>query len=182
MIEQLAGALSTAMRWLIESITIRIVLASFTTILLFTPHELIERVGLLDFRNENIELLGIVFLLSSIWLTIDISSRFIVMPIKSHKALKRRQQYLHGLTPEEATILASYIRGNTRTLYLNMSSGVVNGLVHQKVIYSASSTGTMPTHWAYNIQPWAWDYLQKHPEILQDAEDAATNLAEPFEF
>jgi hypothetical protein len=42
---------------------------------------------------------------------------------------------------------------------------VVNGLEIKKVIFRASNIGDLD-EWAYNIQPWAWEYLNDHPELF----------------
>jgi len=55
--------------------------------------------------------------------------------------------------------------GQTKTQYLDLENGVVRGLELDIVIYKASNIGQINT-WAYNIQPWAWDYLNEHPESL----------------
>lgn len=73
---------------------------------------------------------------------------------------------LHNLTPEEQAILAAYIRQNTKSIRLPIQSGVTNGLEDAGIIYRASDFGTMGTGFAYNIQPWAWEHLHAHPELL----------------
>jgi len=42
---------------------------------------------------------------------------------------------------------------------------VVNGLEIEKIVFKSSNIGQLD-EWAYNIQPWAWDYLNNHPELL----------------
>ncbi|WP_170318593.1 super-infection exclusion protein B [Paenibacillus sp. HGF7] len=77
-----------------------------------------------------------------------------------------RKEYLHNLTEEEKNILRHYLYYNTRSQNLNVFDGVVKGLIHSEVIYQASSIGTMRGGFACNIQPWAWEYLQKNTQLL----------------
>lgn len=78
---------------------------------------------------------------------------------------------LQRLSAEEKAYLRGYILDNTKTQYFEVTDGVVQGLVAAKILYrSASITGRYSKSYipmiAYNIQPWAWEYLNKHPELL----------------
>ena len=76
---------------------------------------------------------------------------------------------LQSLTDEEIHILSAYIMRKTRTQYLSIQSGVVKGLVHDNIIYRSSNVGSLEygaMAFAHNIQPWAWEYLNDHPEIV----------------
>lgn len=90
------------------------------------------------------------------------------------RVLKRRElrsdgeKRLQNLTPEEKEILRYYIEYNTRTQNLNIQDGIVQGLEHEVIIYRSSNMGSMVDGFAYNIQPWAWEHLRKHPELLDD--------------
>lgn len=44
---------------------------------------------------------------------------------------------------------------------------VVLGLETEKIIYRASSLSSYYTNFPYNIQPWAWEYLNQHPDLLE---------------
>jgi hypothetical protein len=46
-----------------------------------------------------------------------------------------------------------------------MADGVVGGL-DERVLYRASNLGQSVDYFAYNIQPWAWDYLNEHRKLL----------------
>jgi hypothetical protein len=43
---------------------------------------------------------------------------------------------------------------------------VVLGLVQEKILYQSSTVGSWRRGFAFNIQPWAWDYLQKHLDLI----------------
>lgn len=80
------------------------------------------------------------------------------------KSMKRR---LHELTYEEKQILSSYIFNKTKTRDYNINDGVVQGLAHANILYRASNLSKGLTLFSYNIQPWAWDYLNKHKNLLE---------------
>ncbi len=87
-----------------------------------------------------------------------------------HQGRKR----LHQLTEEERRILASYIEGKTRTQMLRISDGVVSGLVSQRIIYMSANLGSgHDPYFAHNIQPWAWEYLNEHPELVLRASNTS---------
>jgi len=93
---------------------------------------------------------------------------------KASKAIRRqlvirgRRRGLHSLTEPEKDILRGFIFSGTKTQSLAYESGVVQGLRNARVIYKATNTGHLDS-WDFNIHDWAWDYLNKHPELLGDA-------------
>jgi len=50
-----------------------------------------------------------------------------------------------------------------------LSNGVIKGLILEDILYRSSSV-SLPRHgfmsFAFNIQPWAWEYLNKHSYLL----------------
>ena len=90
-----------------------------------------------------------------------------VETVKNHRY---REQILHDLSPEEKGLLGRYIYGDTKTQYFAMSDGVANGLANQTVLYIAAKTSINMDVIAFNIQPWAWDYLRSHRELLLNSE------------
>lgn len=73
---------------------------------------------------------------------------------------------LKDLTQEEKDILISYLDNDTRSRRFNMTHGVVQGLVRERILYQSTimSSGISQS---YNIQPWAWKYLKKNRNILE---------------
>jgi len=74
---------------------------------------------------------------------------------------------LHDLTIEEKELLAEYIDNNTRTTSIKYSNGVAKELESSMVIRRASNMAHYHDVFPYNIQPWAWEYLSKNPELLK---------------
>ncbi|MBI3319988.1 MAG: superinfection exclusion B family protein [Candidatus Omnitrophica bacterium] len=59
-----------------------------------------------------------------------------------------------------------YVEGKTRTQYFQIEDGVIQGLVAVDVLYRSAQVGHLLSGFAYNIQPWAWEYLNRHPDLL----------------
>jgi hypothetical protein len=135
---------------------------------LFIPSSIVGKLGLLKYREEGKPYLGLSFLL----LSVIIVSRVIGMVITwydHHLFLRTKKKRLHVLTAEEVQILRGYIEGQTRTSYLSIQSGVVKGLSAEGIIYRSSNLsapGYGFASFAHNIQPWAWQYLNEHRDLL----------------
>jgi len=55
-----------------------------------------------------------------------------------------------------------------RTQYFEISDGIVQGLFLEGILFRPSNVSSHYTTWAYNIQPWVWDYLNKHPDLVKE--------------
>jgi transposase len=144
-----------------------------TGFLLFASKDTLEIFGLAGLVSDYRSWLGLVFLLFAFLLVsaaitsgLSLAYRWIKQKRKNAAFLRRGRERLRHLSEPEKEILRRYIEGQTRTQYLAMSDGVVNGLVHEGILYRASTLSSFLDHFAYNIQPWAWDYLNDHPKLL----------------
>jgi len=142
--------------------------------LLFAKREILGVFGLADFSAKYRPYIGGVFLLAtalvlSHWL-ISLYGWFANRRLWSGR-IKRSSKRLHNLTHEEREILREYVGRNTRTQYLHLENGVASGLELEHIIFRSSNVGNLMDGWAYNIQPWAWDYLNEHPELLFSKEE-----------
>jgi Super-infection exclusion protein B len=80
-----------------------------------------------------------------------------------------RRQSLHSLTEDEKAILRKMMGGHTRTVSIAFSDGVGGSLEARHIIVRTSNVfNTDLDEWElpYTTQPWAEDYLKKHPELL----------------
>jgi hypothetical protein len=80
---------------------------------------------------------------------------------------------LRDLSPDEKEVLAKYINEDTKTRYLSVKSGVTGGLEAAGILYRSANLGSINFKFAFNIQPWAWRHLRKHPELLAAVPQAA---------
>jgi hypothetical protein len=91
----------------------------------------------------------------------------LVQKSREEKASQRvLQNRLHSLSKSEKNVLRGYITKNTKSLVLSYMDGVANGLELTRIIYRSSTLGS-DSGFAYNIQPWAWEYLKKNPDLLK---------------
>ena len=81
--------------------------------------------------------------------------------------LKELEQCLHDLTPKEKTYLSPYINENENTLYYKLDDEVSAGLEKKKIIYNVGKVERSIPDKAFNLQPWAKDYLSKNPHLLE---------------
>jgi hypothetical protein len=139
-------------------------------VLLFGPASLLGKLGVSSVVVTYRGWIGVVFLVSAsilavravlgVWHTIG----GWILEIRLGRAQRRR---LERLTPAEKQILRGYFQKNTRSQSLDIMDGVVKELEAIGIIGRTSSVG-VSMHFAYNIQPWAWDYLKSHLELLAD--------------
>ncbi len=72
------------------------------------------------------------------------------------------------LTEEEKAILRLFIVGKTSSVNLSIKNGVVLGLQQKKIIIKLGIVGTdaLRMSFPFNIQPWAWEYFNKNPQLI----------------
>ncbi len=141
----------------------------FTGIVLFGPSWLLDTLGMAGVVANYRFYFGLVFLLSTVLL---VSSGLVVgfeqaaHWVLDKLLLKQRRQRLHRLSEPEKQVLRGYVYKGTPTQYFSIADGVVGGLEDAGIIYKSSNVGNVK-NWAYNIQPWAWEYLNSHPQLLK---------------
>lgn len=147
-------------------------LALVSGALLFGPIRLIELLGLLGFRQSYRPWIGLTFLVSIAVVTVALFTpiwNIIRRELRDNWLIRRQSKYLADLTPRERKILRGYIQGDTRTQTFHIGDGAVRELESKLILRRASNLGA-GSGWgfAYNIQPWAWDYLKRHPELVAE--------------
>ena len=139
-----------------------------TVVLIFSSDITLEKFGLKILVSEYRAYLGIGFLLTlALTLVNSISAmwEFIYPWVAEAYWIRVGRKRLNNLNPTEKQILSYYIKNQTRSQNLPIQSGTVNGLQKEKIIIRGSELGSMHG-FDYNIQPWAWEYLNKHPNLL----------------
>jgi Super-infection exclusion protein B len=142
--------------------------------LLFAKPEILDIFGLGKLSATYKPYIGGIFLLSaalvlSNWL-VSLYAWYAKRRVWS-KRIKHAKRTLHNLTDAEREILRGYVGGNTRTQYLQLEDGVASGLELEYIIFRSSNVGNLDDGWAFNIQPWAWKYLNERPELLFTKEE-----------
>jgi len=157
--------------------TVFLGLAFSCGLILFGNVDLLENLGLLEFRNSNKGYIGTVFVGSAslvVAQSIAQCGKFILSVFKQQRErkkieldLKNSQKMLHELTPDEKAYLVGYIFQDKGTQYFLIEDGIAQGLAAKQIIYRASQIGNMVDGWAFNIQPWARDYLRANKNLLE---------------
>lgn len=134
---------------------------------LFLPEDMAKTFALAEFRTEYRVFVGPAFLLALSLLAERMFSIF-RQQRKSKQSLKRTQESLHYLTPEEKGYLAVYVAGGQTILYASIDDKVMRGLAMRKITYAPSQTVFLTDGIAYILYPWAKEYLEKNPHLLED--------------
>ena len=68
----------------------------------------------------------------------------------------------------EKVVLMTYVDRQKKTRYFEIENGLVMGLVRSGILYRATEISSpQDMIFGFNLQPWAWVELQKHPELLE---------------
>lgn len=82
---------------------------------------------------------------------------------------------LKQLADDEKKYLAEYLKYNVSSLYFRMSNGVINSLIHSKIIYSGANMTIKDDVLAYNLQPWAQKILKNDQDLADDIKRFASD-------
>ncbi len=143
-------------------------IAIITGFLLFAPTGILSRLGLASITSHYRAFIGVLFLISSILFLVHPLATFfelISTRVMTKMLVRDQQKDLSELTESEKEILRGYIYNKTQSQNLSPLDGVTAGLEAKRIIYRAANIGQIH-QFPYNIQPWAWKYLNKNPELL----------------
>jgi hypothetical protein len=142
--------------------------------LLFAKPEILDIFGLAKLSTAYRPYIGGVLLLSAALAVsnglVSLYKWYVKRRVWS-KRIKSAKKRLHNLTYAEREILRRYIGGNTRTQYFQLENGVASGLALEHIIFRSSNVGNLDDGWAFNIQPWAWKYLNERRDLLFTKEE-----------
>jgi hypothetical protein len=148
--------------------------------LLFVPTEFLHLLGVAQMAQDNRAVIGLTFLFCAAVLLVA-ALQWAVVPFKSawrkrsaEKAsatLKRNfervmRERLGRLTEDEKQILRFYVVRQTRTNYLRIDDGVVQGLAAAKIIFRSANMGDFHAGFAHNINEVAWQLLNEDQALL----------------
>lgn len=139
-------------------------------VLLFSGEVFLSTIGLAELVQRYRGYIGGLFLLTLALVIVNTIaatwSFFRPWAVQAYWVWQGKKR-LKALTPDEKEILRYYIDNQTRSQNLDIKSGTVSNLQRDKIIVRGSNLGTY-FGFDYVIQPWAWDYLNRHPELLED--------------
>lgn len=145
----------------------------FSSLLIFLPESAIKAVGLMSLSEEYKIHVGLAFFFSIAFLvsySLNALWRvFLGRWLHETASLYFLRKEANDLTEEEKAVLRNFIEKRTRSMNLSLKNGVVLGLEQRKFIIRTGNLGTdaVSMSFPFAIQPWAWEYLNKHPELLE---------------
>lgn len=137
-------------------------------ILIFSSESTLDKFGLKALVSEYRAYSGVGFLVTlALTLVNSITAiwKFIYPWIAQAYLINIGKKRLKSLTQKEKHILGYYIHNQTRSQNLPIQDGTVNAMQKEKIIIRGSSLGSL-YGFDYIIQPWAWEYLNEHPDLL----------------
>lgn len=145
----------------------------FSSLLIFLPESVIQNIGLKALSEEYKIHIGLVFIFSIAFLVAyslnGLWRVFLGTWLHEQASLYFLKKEATDLTNEEKLLLKSFLENKTRSMNLSLKNGVVLGLEKRRFIIRSGNLGTdiASMSFPYAIQPWAWEYLNKHPELLE---------------
>lgn len=143
-------------------------IAVISGFLLFTSTGVLATLGLASIVAQYRALIGVLFLIATVlFLVHPLAKLYELIGTRAMTTMlvREHQKALAELTESEKEILRRYIYNKTQSQYLSPLDGVTAGLEAKVIIYRATNIGRVH-EFPYNIQPWAWKYLNKNPELL----------------
>jgi len=131
---------------------------------------IVEKLRLNELRESNGPWLGVGALIGMAVLIVHalpVPWRWLRERIVRHLAMRRGKRRLRTLTPKEKEFLRQFFDEKTKTVRESVDDGVIAGLERVRVVFQATDF-ILNLHTDFNIAEWAWDYLQKNPELLAD--------------
>jgi hypothetical protein len=158
--------------WLSLGVGPLLVLMLFTGLISFLPSDMIASLGLSEIKMTYGEYFGLAFIYSIAAILVASITKlwdvFLGNWIKEKVTLYFYRKEAYDLTDEEREILRLFINGKTRSAHLSLKNGTVLGLERRMFIVRVGQLGTdaITMTFPFNIQPWAWEYLNKNPHLL----------------
>lgn len=138
-----------------------LILAS--SILLFSPPQFTNFLGLAILAGTYRWVPGVLFLIGVCWLVIIIAvpaSRRLYHFWEDHQRQQRLRERLSSLTNDESTLLNQYLANNSRSWPVNVwDQGTAQGLVDDGILYRPNVGQAIAGNIHYNITQEALDIL-----------------------
>lgn len=140
----------------------------FLGFILIAPIKWLEALKIATLVNNYRQWIAITFLASCsllispvvLWVICIIYNKVIYLKLRRAGII-----YLKNLTPDEKNILKFYIIQQKRTQELDVRNGTVLGLVRVHVIHQSSRLSDCML-FSFNIEPWAWKFLNNNRKLL----------------
>lgn len=156
----------------------KLVGAVISLILFFCiPEQWLQNMRILEFKQKYSYIFSIALLVSVVLLIMQICQivgRRIQRQVREWEIRNEIMQKLQLITEDEKQILRYYIFKQTRTNYLDIRNGAVNGLVAANIIRRSSevsmNVGFNNMIFAFRISDIAWQILNENTEFIFNEE------------
>lgn len=144
----------------------------FSSLFLFVPDSILENLKLFEIKNKYGLYFGLSFFFSISFLVAsgayNLWKIWLGPMLKEYVSLFYYKKDAKHLTEDEKEIIRSFIDGATRSAILSIQNATVLGLERRKIIIRVGNVGTtgFGFNFPFNIQPWAWEFYNKNPDIL----------------
>ena len=159
---------------------IQIITALFvaTTLLLFMPDKLAQKIFVEDFRLEYGSYIGIIFVITLSLITCYLLFYFIpkilgkiIKKIDNKKLKYGQQKLINSLNKNELEIIKELIKQPDNTMELPMNRGIVQKLEYNFIISKAGSTFAVDITdpiIPYFLQPWVFEFFDSKGNLIKD--------------
>ena len=161
--------LSKYLNWIQLSPRHAFVLWLPVTLVLFAPESWAKALGVEPLRESIRGWLGVGFLVTSAML-VGHGLAWGGKQWEYNKTERHHRNRLRKLSPREKFLLAHLLQNDRKTDYFCCTDGVVNCLETENVLFRLTTMAAKGRDFPYTVQPWAWDYLKAHPELLEGAD------------
>lgn len=139
------------------------------TILLFSPEKYIIKLGIVDIVESYRKYIGMAFLVDMIFILVHILE-YGINKLRArwiyYHLVKKGKRKVRNLTKSEKKILRGFIENESKTSCLPMNNGNVTALSNAHIIYVSSQMSVSHLNFPYNLNEWAWEYLNKNKHLL----------------
>ncbi len=144
------------------------VLACISWTFILLPVRISDLLGITEIISSNRVILGFSAILFSVYLISFLVYEYLSGHLTQWIIIKRVKKRLNHLTEDEKDALRPYIVENKRTAHFRMSDGIAGGLAAKNVLFRSSNLGSLGEVFPYNIQDYAFDYLNKNRRLLEN--------------
>lgn len=169
--------LSKIIEWVKLPTKVWVTIATACALVLFTDDNFNDFLGIKEFVKLYRPYIGVIFLVSFVFTIVNVSEynwKKFRRWSNTRNRIKYTKKRLHNLTEGERKILRYFLLNNSHSQQILLDDGDAKELEVYKIISRSSSIGSLTYGFTFNIQPWAWDYLHKHPELILSYDELKT--------
>jgi len=157
--------------------TMAVATAIVMRVALFMPDRYVGTAGLGDLRRAWLPWLAgawLLFVIAALALILGGMVPWFVRIRERNASIKALQQ----LPPDQRAVLRGYVEHGTGSQHFETWSGEIDSLVKAEILYPVLGDQRAGGH-VFNIELWMYDYLKKHPRLLDVPQRGPAREGEP---